>query len=110
MDAIGSKTFSLTALYVELQRHPGEGGQPEAERLTERPLVEMAYAMDLPLVATNDVYFPKPDMYESHDALICIAEGAYVDQQEPRRRLTAAALFQKPGRDGDAVRRPARGH
>ena len=35
----------------------------------------MAYAMDLPLVATNDVYFPKPEMYEAHDALICIAEG-----------------------------------
>jgi DNA polymerase-3 subunit alpha len=25
-------------LYVELQRHPGEGGAPEAERLTERGL------------------------------------------------------------------------
>ena len=75
-------------LYVELQRHPGEGGLPEAERLTERGFVEMAYAMDLPLVATNDVYFPKPAMYEAHDALICIAEGAYVDQQGPRRRLT----------------------
>ncbi|MEM8554257.1 MAG: DNA polymerase III subunit alpha, partial [Pseudomonadota bacterium] len=74
--------------YVELQRHPGEDGQPDAERLSEQGLVEMAYAMDLPLVATNDVYFPKSDMYEAHDALICIAEGAYVDQQEPRRRLT----------------------
>ncbi|MEL6452569.1 MAG: DNA polymerase III subunit alpha [Pseudomonadota bacterium] len=80
-------------LYVELQRHPGDGGQPEAERLTERGLIEMAYAMDLPLVATNDVYFPKPEMYEAHDALICIAEGAYVDQQEPRRRLTAQHSF-----------------
>ncbi len=35
-------------------------------------------------VATNDVYFPKPEMYEAHDALICIAEGAYVDQQAAR--------------------------
>ncbi len=84
-------------LYVELQRHPGEGGRlPEAERLTERGHVEMAYAMDLPLVATNDVYFPKTDMYEAHDALICIAEGAYVDQQEPRRRLTAQHYFKSP--------------
>ncbi|MEZ5887122.1 MAG: DNA polymerase III subunit alpha [Paracoccaceae bacterium] len=81
-------------LYVELQRHPGEGGQkPEAERLTERGFVEMAYALNLPLVATNDVYFPKPDMYEAHDALICIAEGAYVDQQDPRRRLTPQHYF-----------------
>ena len=68
-------------LYVELQRHPGENGQPEAERKTERGFVEMAYAMGIPLVATNDVYFPKTTMYEAHDALICIADGAYVDQQ-----------------------------
>ncbi|ETD85341.1 DNA polymerase III subunit alpha [Rhodobacter capsulatus] len=78
-----------TRLYVELQRHPGEGGQlTEGERMTERPFVEMAYDLGLPLVATNDVYFPKSDMYEAHDAMICIAEGAYVDQIEPRRRLT----------------------
>lgn len=62
-------------LYVELQRHPGEDGAPQAERLTERGFVEMAYARDIPLVATNDVYFPKTEMYEAHDALICIAEG-----------------------------------
>ncbi|MEM1076631.1 MAG: DNA polymerase III subunit alpha [Pseudomonadota bacterium] len=80
-------------LYVELQRHPGEDGLPEAERLTERGFVEMAYAKNLPLVATNDVYFPKTEMYEAHDALICIAEGAYVDQQDPRRRLTSQHYF-----------------
>ena len=83
-------------LYVELQRHPGEGGAPDAERLTERGLVEMAYAMDLPLVATNDVHFPTADMYEAHDALICVADGAYVDQAAPRRRLTAQHYFKSP--------------
>ncbi|MEZ5769775.1 MAG: DNA polymerase III subunit alpha [Paracoccaceae bacterium] len=81
-------------LYVELQRHPVETGQlPEPERATERGFVEMAYAMGLPLVATNDVYFPKPALYEAHDALICIREGAYVDQQEPRRHLTPQHYF-----------------
>jgi len=80
-------------LYVELQRHPGDAGQPLAEQLTERGFVEMAYAMDLPLVATNDVYFPDAKMYEAHDALICIADGAYVDQQQERRRLTAQHYF-----------------
>jgi DNA polymerase III subunit alpha len=81
-------------LYVELQRHPGPGGQlPEAEAWSERGHVELAYELDLPLVATNDVYFPKSDMYEAHDALICIAEGAYVDQQQPRRKLTPQHYF-----------------
>ncbi|MEM9971197.1 MAG: DNA polymerase III subunit alpha, partial [Pseudomonadota bacterium] len=84
-------------LYIELQRHPREDGTaPEAERLTERWFVETAYARDLPLVATNDVYFPKADMYEAHDALICIADGAYVDQQDPRRRLTPQHYFKSP--------------
>jgi DNA polymerase-3 subunit alpha len=81
-------------LYVELQRHPSEGGGlPEAERATERGHVEMAYALGLPLVATNDVHFPKAEMFEAHDAMICIAEGAYVDQQAPRRRLTPQHRF-----------------
>ncbi len=82
-------------LYVELQRHPGDG-LPEAERLSERGHIEMAYAKGLPLVATNDAYFPKTELYEAHDALICIAEGAYVDQQEARRRLTPQHYFKSP--------------
>ncbi len=82
-------------LYVELQRHPGDG-LPEAERLSERGHIEMAYAKGLPLVATNDVYFPKTELYEAHDALICIAEGAYVDQQETRRRLTPQHYLKSP--------------
>ncbi|AWD21507.1 DNA polymerase III subunit alpha [Fuscovulum blasticum] len=81
-------------LYVELQRHPGEGGRlPAAEATSERGLVELAYELGLPLVATNDVYFPEAKMYQAHDALICIAEGAYVDQMEPRRKLTPQHYF-----------------
>ncbi|WP_406676165.1 DNA polymerase III subunit alpha [Roseicyclus sediminis] len=83
-------------LYVELQRHPGDGGLPEAERLTERGHVELAYELGLPLVATNDVHFPGPDMYDAHDAMLCIADGAYVDQSEPRRRLTPQHHFKSP--------------
>ncbi len=74
--------------YVELQRHPTDGQEP-----TERAHLEMAYAADLPIVATNDVYFPKTELYEAHDALICISEGAYVDQQGERRRLTPQHYF-----------------
>ncbi len=81
-------------LYVELQRHPGEGGSlPEGEAASEAAMVGLAYDLGLPLVATNDVYFPKAEMYLAHDAMICIAEGAYVDQSAPRRRLTAQHYF-----------------
>jgi DNA polymerase-3 subunit alpha len=74
-------------LYVELQRH----GLAE-ERASEETIVELAYAKDLPLVATNDVHFGKADMYEAHDALLCIADGTYVSQED-RRRLTREHRF-----------------
>ncbi len=84
-------------LYVELQRHADAGGQMmEAERLTERAFVEMAHDMGLPLVATNDAYFPDAEMYEAHDALLCIKEGTYVDQSAPRRRLTPQHYLKSP--------------
>ncbi|MEM9010327.1 MAG: DNA polymerase III subunit alpha [Pseudomonadota bacterium] len=76
-------------LYVEIQRHPTETSpRTEAEAATEPGLVSLAYDLDLPLVATNDVHFPDREFFEPHDALLCIAEGAYVDQQQPRRQLT----------------------
>ncbi len=87
-------TIYRNRLYVELQRHPGPGGAlAEQEALAERGAIDLAYELGLPIVATNDVYFPKTEMYEAHDALICIADGAYVDQQQPRRRLTPQHYF-----------------
>ncbi|WP_299359306.1 DNA polymerase III subunit alpha [uncultured Paracoccus sp.] len=76
-------------LYVELQRHMQDNGQLlPAEAAAEGGMIDLAYDMDLPLVATNDVYFADPKMFGAHDALICIRERAMVDQSAPRRRLT----------------------
>jgi len=74
-------------LYVELMRH----GIPQEQQI-EPALVDFAYKHDLPLVATNEAFFSDPDMYEAHDALICIAEGRYVSEDE-RRRLTPEHYF-----------------
>ena len=59
----------------------------ESEKKIEPALVDLAYKQDLPLVATNEAFFATRDMFEAHDALICIAAGAYVSQTD-RRRLT----------------------
>ncbi len=69
-------------LYIELMRH----GLDE-ERRTETLFLDLAYDMDLPIVATNECFFTDGAMHEAHDALICIAEGAYLSQTE-RRRLS----------------------
>jgi len=74
-------------LYIELQRH---GLKEEAQ--IEPRLIDMAYDKNLPLVATNEAFYPKRDMFQAHDALICIAESAYVSQDQ-RRRLTPDHYF-----------------
>jgi DNA polymerase-3 subunit alpha len=73
--------------YVELQRH-----SLAEERAAERMLVEHAYELGLPLVATNDVHFASEDLYDAHDALLCIADGTFVGQED-RRRLTKEHRF-----------------
>src|SRR5579859_8244789 len=74
-------------LYVELQRHG-----LEIEDRIEPGLIDLAYKHDLPLVATNEPFFSDAGMYEAHDALLCIAQGAYVSQDD-RRRLTPEHRF-----------------
>jgi DNA polymerase-3 subunit alpha len=74
-------------LYVELQRH---GLRSEEE--IEPQLVTLAYDLGIPLVATNEVYFASPDDYEAHDALLCIAEGRMVTEDN-RRRVSREHYF-----------------
>ncbi|MEJ2016701.1 MAG: DNA polymerase III subunit alpha, partial [Limibacillus sp.] len=97
-DALAARlaTAFPNRLYVEIQRHGVDGRKrTDAEEACEPGLVSIAYERGLPLVATNEVYFQKPEMFEAHDALICIAEGAYVSA-ENRRQLTSAHYFKSP--------------
>ncbi len=69
-------------LYVEIQRH----GAPDDAAL-EAATIDLAYEAGLPLVATNNAFFPARDDFEAHDALICVADGVRVSEVD-RRRLT----------------------
>jgi DNA polymerase III subunit alpha len=60
-------------LYVELVRHG-----LEVEDQVEPALIDLALALEVPLVATNDVHFLDAAEWEPHDVLLCIAEGAQV--------------------------------
>jgi DNA polymerase-3 subunit alpha len=73
--------------YVELQRHG-----LASEAAAEPGLVAWAYETDTPLVATNDVYFAAGETWRAHDALLCIADGAFVSQEE-RRRVSVEHWF-----------------
>ncbi|PSC03172.1 DNA polymerase III subunit alpha [Alsobacter soli] len=74
-------------VYVEIQRHGLDG-----ESAVEGDLIALAYDKRLPIVGTNEPYFPKPDDYEAHDALLAIAEGRLVSDPD-RRRLSPDHAF-----------------
>ena len=73
--------------YIELQRH-----EIERQKLSEPQLIDYAYNHGVPLVATNEPFFAKKDDFESHDALLAIAEGSVLAQTE-RRKLSAEHYF-----------------
>jgi DNA polymerase-3 subunit alpha len=68
-------------LYVELQRHGAY------DRRHEHKIISLAYEFALPLVATNEAFFPSRDDYDAHDALMAVAHNAIVSD-DSRFRLT----------------------
>jgi len=74
--------------YVELQRT----GQPYQEDYVHAA-VDLATRVGLPVVATNNVVFLKPDEFDAHEVRVCIQEGRILtDPRRPRRYTTEQYL------------------
>jgi DNA polymerase-3 subunit alpha len=66
--------------YIELQRT----GRPQDNAYVEAA-TRFASRMGLPVVATNDVCFLKPDEFDAHEARVCIQQGrTLADPGRPR--------------------------
>ncbi|MEO5612573.1 MAG: DNA polymerase III subunit alpha [Sphingomicrobium sp.] len=70
-------------LYVELSRR-GDA----IEQAAEAALVALAYERALPLVATNPAAYTDLSFHAAHDALLCIAHSAYVENND---RVTSSS-------------------
>jgi DNA polymerase-3 subunit alpha len=79
-------------LYIELVRR----GQ-DAEQRGEAALIDMAYARELPLVATNPTCFVDEQFYAAHDAMLCIASSSYIESVE--RPRSSPDLWMKPAQE-----------
>jgi DNA polymerase III subunit alpha len=77
-------------VYIEIQRHLAVG-----ESSIEDQQLNFAYDIDIPIVATNNIFFKTKDDFESNDILKCIAESDYV-ANENRHRLTSENYFKSP--------------
>ena len=80
-------------LYIEIARR-----HDPVEEAAEEGLVELAYVRDLPLVATNPAAYVDPSFHAAHDAMLCIANSAYVESAE--RTSSSADTWLK---DGEAI-------
>jgi DNA polymerase III subunit alpha len=78
-------------LYIELSRR-GDA----VESAAEDGLIDLAYEQNIPLVATNPVFFAEPDFYDAHDAMLCIADGEYIENSD--RRKSSREIWMKTGR------------
>jgi len=64
-------------LYIEIVRR-----DDPVEEAAEQGLIDLAYARDLPLVATNPACYADPSFHAAHDAMLCIAHSAYVESAD----------------------------
>ncbi len=62
--------------YIEIQRH-GDQNEKEFEKFN----LTSSKKLDIPLIATNEVFYINKDMHEAHDALICIKNKTYVNEK-----------------------------
>ncbi len=79
-------------LYIELTRR-----LDEIEGRAEPALLDLAYARDLPLVATNPCCFADEDFSEAHDAMLCIANSTYIASDD--RPRSSPDAWMKPAKD-----------
>ena len=64
-------------LYVEISRR-----HDPVEEASEVGLIDLAFARNLPLVATNPAAYPDPSFHAAHDAMLCIANSSYVESAD----------------------------
>ncbi|MDG2003974.1 MAG: DNA polymerase III subunit alpha [Novosphingobium sp.] len=81
-------------LYIEIAR----SGEP-IEDASEDALIALAYARNIPLVASNPANFAEPGFHSAHDAVLCIANSTHIDAAERPRSPQQAWVKSAPMMD-----------
>jgi len=86
------ETLFPDRLYIEIIRR-----LDEVEGKAEPKLLDLAYARNLPLVATNPCCFAQEDFHEAHDAMLCMANSSYVMSDD--RPKSSPDAWMKPANE-----------
>ena len=70
------KKYFKERLYLEVQRH-----NEYQEKNFENYILNISKSLKLPLIATQEIFYINEEMYEAHDALVCIGEKNFIDDK-----------------------------
>lgn len=76
----------------------------ELQTKVNQALLEMSSRLSLPLVATNDCHYLKPQDVKAHDVLLCIQTGKTVDDDDRLKFRTDQLYFKSGGEMHDYFR------
>ena len=62
--------------YIEIQRHNDLN-----EKSFEKFNLNLSYKLDIPIIASHEVFYIDQSMHDAHEALICIREKTYVNEK-----------------------------
>ncbi len=71
------KSNYLDRFYLEIQRH-GDQNESAFEKFN----LSQSHKLEIPIIATNEVYYLDSNMHEAHDALICIKNKTYINEKK----------------------------
>jgi len=79
--------FGKDNFYLEIQHHPNSPDQ----KIVNKALISISKKLGIPLVATNDIHYIKPEDAEAQDILMLINTGS--DPNDPERLTLKADDF-----------------
>jgi DNA polymerase-3 subunit alpha len=86
------KNIFKDRFYLEIQRH-NEPGEENYENF----IIKLSESNQIPLIATQEIFYINKEMYEAHDALVCIGQKNFVD--DPNRLKFSDQHFIKKNED-----------
>ena len=77
--------------FLEIQEHG-----LEAQQRIRKPLVDLSRRTGVPLVATNDAHYLRPEDAQAHDVLLCIGSGKIVSDTNRLRYASPYFYVRSP--------------
>lgn len=87
-----SQLYGPDHYFIELQRHPAI---PECDIVNQK-LVALAKKLHLPIVATNDIHYIRPEDAEAHEILLCVqSQHTILEKNRPLSMINSPDFYMR---------------